>query len=63
MPHVAEAADCAAPAAGACLRLILSFAGDNARYAGGRAAGLIPLRDNQTTGAPLRGSQFPTVWP
>ena len=62
-PHVAEARDCAAPAAGACLRLILSFAGDNARYAGGRAAGLIPLRDNQTTGAPLRGAQFPTVWP
>ena len=41
----------------------MSFAGDNARYAGGRAAGLIPLRDNQTTGAPLRGAQFPTVWP
>ena len=60
-PHVAEARDCAAPAAGACLRLILSFAGDNARYAGGRAAGLIPRQPDHRRGAARR--PFPTVWP
>ena len=37
-PRVAEARDCAAPAAGARLR---AFAGDNARYGGGRAAGAV----------------------
>lgn len=61
-PHVAEAHDCAGAADG-CLRLILSFAGDNALYVRGRATGLIPLHDNQTEGGPPRGAQFPQVWP
>ena len=37
-PHVAEAHDCTGAADG-CLRLILSFAGDNGVYVRGRHAG------------------------
>ena len=61
-PHTAEALDCS-PAAGHCLRLILSFAGDNALFTEGRKTGLIPVLDNQTHGAPLNGRQFPTAFP
>jgi hypothetical protein len=39
-PHFAEAYNCSHVG---CPRMILSFAGDNARYAGGRSTGLIPL--------------------
>jgi len=61
--HTATALDCTNPAAGSCLRLILSFSGDNAAFVGGRSTGLIPLRDNQSEGALPRGVQFPTVYP
>ena len=63
-PHVAEAHGhgCAGAADG-CLRLILSFAGDNAVYVRGRATGLLPLHDNQSEGGPPRGAQFPQAWP
>jgi len=60
-PHVAEAKDCAK--ADSCLRLILSFAGDNALYVRGRNTGLLPLHDNQTDGEAPRGTQFPAVLP
>ena len=43
--------------------MILSFAGDNARYAAGRTTGLIPMYSNQTGDAPLGGTQFPQVYP
>ena len=61
-PHIASALDCAGPGGNGCLRLILSWAGDNAVYVPGRKAGLIPLDDNQTAGAPPHGVQFPTVY-
>ena len=60
-PHEAAAKNCAE--ADSCLRLILSFAGDNALYVGGRNTGLLPLGDNQTDGLPPQGSQFPPVLP
>ena len=62
VPHTAEAIDCS-PQVGHCLRLILSFSGDNAVYTRGRKTGLIPLHDNQTVGKAPQGKQFPTVWP
>lgn len=61
--HIASAIDCGAVGAGGCLRLILSFSGDNAAFVGGRSTGLIPLHDNQTEGARPQGVQFPTVHP
>lgn len=61
--HTAEALDCHNPEAHGCLRLILSFAGDNAIFVSDRSAGMIPLHDNQTDGNPLQGVQFPTVFP
>lgn len=62
-PHIATALDCDSNEAHGCLRLILSFAGDNALFVGGRSTGLIPLHDNQTDGQPPRGVQFPEVFP
>ena len=62
-PHTATAIDCEAVAAGGCLRLILSFAGDNSAFISGRHTGLIPLHDNQTDGAAPHGVQFPRVVP
>ena len=62
-PHVATALDCDGAGAGHCLRLILSFSGDNAAFDGGRQTGLIPLHDNQTDGSPPHGVQFPRILP
>ena len=61
--HTAAALDCHNPAAHGCLRLILSFVGDNALFVSGRSTGLIPLHDNQTDGAPPQGVQFPAIFP
>jgi hypothetical protein len=61
--HSATALDCDDPSVGGCLRLILSFSGDNAVFVGGRSTGLIPLHDNQTEGERPGGVQFPTVFP
>jgi len=60
-PHLAQARNCSAH--GACLRLILSFAGDNAIIAHGRNTGLIPLQENQTVGAAPQGMQYPSAIP
>ena len=49
-PHVATAHDCERPEAGGCLRLILSYVGDNGEYVAGRHTGLIPLHDNHDAG-------------
>ena len=46
-----------------CLRLILSFAGDNAVVVAGRNTGFIPLQENQTVGEPPQGAQYPQVYP
>jgi len=62
-PHTATTLNCHQPEASGCLRLILSFSGDNAAFMGGRSTGLIPLHDNQTEGERPRGVQFPTVFP
>ena len=62
-PHVATAHDCERPEAGGCLRLILSYVGDNGEYVAGRHTGLIPLHDNQTDGEAPQGVQFPRIYP
>lgn len=62
-PHTATALDCDSRAAHGCLRLILSFSGDNALFISGRKTGLIPLHDNQTADSPPQGVQFPAVYP
>ena len=61
-PHIAEARDCGRDAGG-CLRLILSFAGDNARYVSGRRTSLLPMAGDHVDGDALHGPTFPEVDP
>ena len=61
-PHSATAHDCAGEGGHACLRLILSFAGNNSIFQPNKSAALIPLYDNQSAGEPPQGKQFPTIF-
>lgn len=60
-PHIAQQIDCTEHRA--CLRLILSFSGDNSQYVSGRWTSLLPLHGNQTVGQAPQGQQFPQVFP
>lgn len=62
-PHLAQAGPSPCSTASNCLRLILSFAGDNAVVVAGRNTGFIPLQENQTVGEPPQGAQYPQVYP
>jgi len=60
-PHFAQGLNCSTVG---CARLIFSFAIDGVtNYKSGKLTSLIPLYSGQEDGKPLRGSQFPLIYP
>lgn len=60
-PHFVQGLNCSSIA---CPRLIFSYALDgHAIYDSGKRASLIPLFSGQKHGQPLRGAQFPLIYP
>ncbi len=60
-PHFAQSLNCTSVG---CARMIFSFALDGkALYESGKETALLPLNSGQKAGKPLRGKQFPLIYP